>query len=147
MIKITTLLVCITISCTSCSLASYASQEAVAGALGGTVIGSATGFAISRRIGNTSRNVLVNAAIGTGAGLAAGTLLNHRNIKNAKKREVVVREAKLIGKNQLELDRLRQEIYDASSWGNNEVGTWDKIYPATNTGNPHQGSSNYQTRY
>ncbi len=147
MIRITTLLIYISLSCTGCSLASYASQEAVSGALGGSLIGGAAGYAISRKIGNAPQNILVNSAIGTAAGLAAGSFINQRNIKNAKKREVVVREAKLISKNQADLDKLRKEIYDSSSWGNNETGSWDQTYPATNTGYPHQGSSNYQSRY
>ena len=135
-------------TCTGCKLANFASKEALTGGVGGSLIAGAAGYAISRRIGNSAQNVLTNAAIGAGTGLAAGALLkNHRNNKIAKKQEVVVREAQLITKNQLELDKLRKEVYDSSSWGNNEVGTWDQIYPATNSGTPHQGSSNYQTRY
>ena len=135
-------------TCTSCSLANFASKEALTGGVGGSLIAGAAGYAISRRIGNPAQNVLTNAAIGAGAGLAAGSLFKHRkNIETAKKEAVVVREAKLITKNQMELDKLRKEVYDSSSWGNNEIGTWDQIYPATNSGTPHQGSSNYQTRY
>ena len=147
MTRITTILICLSISCTSCSLVNYASQEALGGALGGSLIGGAAGYAISTQVGNAAQNVLVNGAIGTAAGLAAGAYINQRNIKNAKKREVVVREAKLINKNQYEIDELRKKVYDSSSWGNNEVETWDKVYPATNSGTPHQGSSDYQTRY
>ncbi len=147
MIKIVHLLIFLALTCSSCSLASYVSQEALSTAAGGGLIGGAAGYAISRRVGNASQNILVNSAIGTAAGLAVGSFLNQKNIQTAKKREVVVREAKLIGKNQLEVDKLRKEVYDSSSWGNNEVSSWDQRYPTTNNGMPHQGSSNYQSAY
>ena len=99
MIRLICILVAISISSTSCSLVSYASQEALTGAVGGGLIGGAAGYAISRRVGNAGKNILINSAIGSAAGLAAGSFINQRNIKNAKKREVVVREAKLISKN------------------------------------------------
>lgn len=128
----------------SCSLANYGSQEAVVGAAGGGLLGGAVGYAIAQKVGNTNKNVLTNAAIGSGLGIAAGALMNQRNVANAKKREVVIREAKLINKNQMELDKLRQEIYDSSSWGNNEVDTWDKRYEGEYKSEPFQGNTRYQ---
>jgi uncharacterized protein YcfJ len=128
-----------------CSFASYASQEALTGALGGTAVGSAVGWVIGQEVGDTAQNVAVNAAIGTGVGILAGAALNERNIRAAQKKEVVVREARLISKNQKELDELREEIYDSSSWGRNEVQSWDQRYTGDYPSVPYQGSTLYNS--
>lgn len=144
MLKITASFLSICLLTSSCSLANYGSQEALAGSATGGLLGGAVGYAIAQKTGNTKENVLINAGIGTGVGLLGGALVNQRNVNNAKKREVVVREAKLISKNQMELDKLRKEIYDSSSWGNNEVDTWDKRYEGEYRPEPFQGNTSYQ---
>ena len=145
MLKKTTSYLLILALTSSCSLASYGSEEAVAGGVGGGLVGGAIGYAIAKKVGGDStKNVLVNGAIGTAVGLAAGALINERNIKNAKKREIVVREAKLISKNQMDLDKLREGIYDSSSWGGNEIDTWDKRYEGEYKSEPFQGSTKYE---
>ena len=145
MFKKTTSLLLICALTSSCSLANYGSQEAAAGAAGGGLIGGAAGYAIAKKShGNAAENILVNGAIGSSIGLAAGALINQKNVNHAKKREVAIREAKLISKNQEDLDHLRQEIYDSSSWGNNEVDTWDKRYNGEYRPEPFQGNVSYE---
>ena len=123
-----------------CSARSYASQESMSGALVGT--GSGIGWLIGNEVGNTTENVLSNAAIGAGIGMLGGALINEQNIKTARQREVVLREARMISKNQRDLDRLREEIYDASSWGRNEIKPWDRRFQVDQPGVPYQGPVN-----
>jgi len=136
--------ICISIafSTSGCSIASYATQEALSGALAGTAVGSAVGWVIGEEMGNKAENIALNAAIGTGVGILAGAAINERNIRAARKKEVAVREAKLISENQKKLDKLREEINESSSWGRNEVKSWDKRYTANDQDVPYQGSTN-----
>ena len=130
---------------TSCSLATYGSQEAFTGALGGTVVGSGVGWLIGDQVGNKTENIAVNAAIGGGLGLLAGAVINERNLQVARQREVVIREARLISKTQWELDQMRENLYDSSSWGRNEVTRWDSRYLGEIPNIPFQGNPHYQS--
>lgn len=146
-LKKVTIIVCmsLSLSTTGCSLANYVSQEGLTGALGGTAVGSAVGWFIGEEVGNKEENIALNAAIGTGVGILAGAAVNQKNIRSARKKEVAIREAKLISKNQKELDKLREEINESSSWGRNEVKPWDKRYIANEQDPPYQGNPNYHT--
>lgn len=132
------------LSTQGCSLASYASQEAFTGGIAGAAVGSGVGWLIGEQVGNKSENIAVNAAIGAGLGLLAGAVLNERNLQLAREREVVVREAKLISKTQRELDELRENLNDSSSWGRNEVTPWDQRYWGEDPHIPYQGPTHYQ---
>ncbi len=123
-------------STSACSARNYTSQEGLFGTLLGTGIGSGIGWVLGEKVGNKGKNIAVNAAIGGGLGLLGGAVLNQRNIQVAREREVVVREARMISKNQRELDRLRSEVYESSSWGQNEVKSWDQRYTGRNDDRP-----------
>ena len=131
-------------SASGCSAAAYGSQEAFTSGLAGGAVGSGIGYLIGDRIGNKSQNIAVNGAIGAGLGLLAGAAINERNIQLAKQREIVVREARLIGKTQMELDKLREELNESTSWGRNEVKPWDQRYTADDYPAPFQGSTGYK---
>ena len=129
---------------TGCTAAAYGSQEALTAGLMGGGIGSGVGWLIGNEIGDKSQNIAVNGAIGAALGLLAGAAINERNIQLAKQREVVVREARLIGKTQMELDKLRGELDNSSSWGRNEVKPWDQRYTGDDYTIPYQGNTGYR---
>jgi hypothetical protein len=106
------------------------------GTLVGTGIGSGIGWILGEKTGSKGKNIALNAAIGGGLGLLGGAVLNQRNIQVAREREVVVREARMISKNQRELDTLRSKVYESSSWGQNEVKSWDQRYTGTTENRP-----------
>ena len=137
-------LVVTSFSTSGCSASAYGSQEAFTSGLAGGAVGSAVGWLIGDKIGNKSENIAVNGAIGAGLGLLAGAAINERNIQLAKQREIVVREARLISKTQMELDRLRENLNDSSSWGRNETKPWDQRYTADDYAPPFQGSTGYR---
>lgn len=126
-----------------CTAASYVSQEALTASLAGSAVGSGVGWLIGNEVGNKTQNIAVNAAIGGGLGLLAGAIINEKNVSLARKREVVLREARLMDRNQMELDRLREDLYDSTSWGRGEIRTWDKRYEETPSNRPYQGPSGY----
>ena len=126
----------------SCSPANYISQEGLSGSLIGGAVGTGVGWLIGNEVGDKSKNMAANAAIGAGVGLLSGAFVNERNIATAKKREMVVREAKMISTTQRKLDKLREELYDSSSWGKNETETWDVRYMDSSERIPYQGPVN-----
>lgn len=132
--------------CTSqvaCTAASYVSQEALTAGTVGSLTGSGIGWLIGNEIGDKSKNIAVNAAIGGALGLVAGALINEKNIRIAREREVVMREARLISRNQRELDTLRENLYDSTSWGRAEVKPWDQRYIIDTSESPYQGPNEY----
>ncbi len=126
-----------------CTAASYVSQEALTASLAGSAVGSGVGWLIGNEVGNKTQNIAVNAAIGGGLGLLAGAIINEKNVSLARKREVVLREARLMDRNQHELDRLREDLYDSTSWGRAETRTWDHRYQQDSSGRPYQGPTGY----
>ena len=123
----------------ACSPGSFFSTEAGGAGLLGTALGSGVGWVIGEEVGNKTENIAINAAIGGGLGLLSGALLHERNIQIARKREVVMREARLASRNQRELDARRQRLYDATNWGQNEVKRWDERYWGEEAELPYQG--------
>ncbi|MCB0323863.1 MAG: hypothetical protein KDD69_09830 [Bdellovibrionales bacterium] len=127
-----------------CSAASYVSQEALTAGVVGSAAGSGIGWLIGNEIGDKSQNIAVNAAIGGALGLIAGAIINERNVQIARQREVVMREARLMSRNQRELDALRESLYDSTSWGRAEVKPWDERYQINDSHRPYQGPTGYQ---
>lgn len=125
--------------CCACTPGAYTAQESLIGAGLGTAVGSGVGLMFGNKYGNTTENILINGAIGSGVGLLAGALVHERNLKVAKEREVVKREARLIYENERELSELRRQIESASSWGNNEPKSFDLRYQEVNSNRPYQG--------
>lgn len=113
--------------------------------LWGTTIGSAagigTGYIVGDNIGKQTENMLLIGGVGAGLGALAGTLLHDENVKSSQKKLAVVREARLIGENQREIDHLRRSLEDSSTWGQLEVKPWNERYvtdeDASNV--PYQG--------
>ena len=131
----------------ACTAASYVSQEALSGTAMGSLAGAGVGWLIGNEVGMKTENVAVNAAIGGGLGLLAGAIINEKNVSIARQREVVMREARLVSKNQQELDRLRENLYDSTSWGRGETKPWNERYLEEDPARPYQGPSGYYPAY
>ncbi len=140
-ISVFSLLLCAGTS--GCTAASYVSQEALTASLVGSAAGSGIGWLIGNEVGSKTENIAVNAAIGGGLGLLAGAIINEKNVSLARKREVVLREARLMDRNQMDLDRLREDLYDSTSWGRAETKSWDERYQVEQSGRPYQGPTGY----
>lgn len=138
-------LLIISLFVSSCSPTSYISQEGMLGGLTGTLLGSGVGWYLGSEKGHMGENIALNAAIGGGLGLLGGAMLYDHNVKLVQKREVVQREARLVSQNQREIDLLRQELDDASSWGRNETQSWDRRYLDEESGYPYQSSTMYKS--
>jgi len=136
------LIIVLGLSC-GCSPASYSSTEGIVGGLAGSAVGSGVGALIGSQAGNMGTNIALNAAIGGGMGLLSGAILHEHNLQVARDREIVLREAELIDENQRSIDLLRDQVNETSSWGKNEVKSWDERYPAENLELPYQGPGLY----
>lgn len=128
---------------TGCSPAAYSSSEGIVGGLIGSAMGSGVGAYFGSVEGNMTKNILANAAIGGGLGLLGGSMMYENNLQLERQREVVVREAEMIDKNQRELDLSRERLYDSTSWGGNDSKPWNERYPAEDLELPYQGPSQY----
>ena len=130
-------------SLSACSTSSLFSSEGLWGASLGTAAGAGAGYLVGQHIGKQTENMALLGGIGAGVGVLAGGLLHDENVKASQQKLTVVREARLIGENQKELDHLRQAMEDASVWGQTEVKPWNERYVtdenASNT--PYQGPS------
>ena len=118
----------VTMSATGCSTDSLFTSEGLWGTSLGTAAGVGTGYLVGQHIGKPTENMALIGGIGAGAGLLAGGLLHDENVKASQKKLQVVREARLIGDNQREIDHLRQTLEDSSVWGQNEVKPWNERY-------------------
>jgi len=127
------------IALSGCSPAGFVSPEGMVGTGIGAAAGSGVGWLFAESVGNTAENVLINGAIGAGVGMLAGAMLYQRNLKVAREREVVMREARMLDVNQQEIDQLRRKVDDASSWGANETRPWDERYQKVQDNRPYQG--------
>jgi hypothetical protein len=127
------------IGAVGCSPASMGTTEGLYGTALGAAAGTGVGLLFAQKVGNTAENVLINGAIGAGAGLLAGALLHEQNVEVAREREVVQREARLLHENEREIAQMRRQIESASSWGQNETQTWAERYPEDQSNLPYQG--------
>ncbi len=122
-----------------CSYASVFSTEALVGSTLGAVGGTAAGYGIGESIGKKTENMALGAGIGTGLGMLAGGLLHERNVREAQTREVLIRDARMVGENQREIDALRERMTESSSWGRGEVKSWNERYWGDSDGVPYEG--------
>ena len=113
---------------TGCSYDRMFTSEGLWGTSLGTAAGVGGGYLVGQQIGKPTENMALLGGVGAGAGLLAGGLLHEENVKASQKKLQVVREARLIGDNQREIDHLRQSLEDSSVWGQNEVKPWNERY-------------------
>lgn len=123
-----------------CSPASMFSQEGAIAGLITSGIGAGAGYAVGNQIGKKTENTLLGAGTGAALGLMAGGLLHEQNLRTAKQRAVVVREARMIDSNQKEIDDLRERVTESTRWGGNEVRSWNERYLDEEPANPYQGA-------
>ena len=127
------------LSSVGCSPSSMASPEGAVGSIITGVLGAGAGYAVGNEIGKKTENTLLGAGVGAGLGLMAGGLLHEQNLRVAKQRAVVVREAKMISRQQKELDNLREQLSESTQWGGNEVKPWNDRYWGEDSAIPYQG--------
>jgi len=132
------LLVFIGISSNACSLSSYPTLEGLVGTLAGAGAGAGVGHLIGSQIGNEDKNMAISAGVGAVSGLAIGALIHDQRAQLAKEEEAIIREAKMIGERQKEIDDIREEVYSESSWGRLEVKPWHERYQSDPSEYPYQ---------
>lgn len=130
-------------SLSACSSSSILSSEGLWGASLGTAAGAGAGYLVGDHIGKQTENMALLGGVGAGVGILAGGLLHDENVRSSQQKLAVVREARLIGENQKELDHLRQSMEDATVWGQTEVKPWNERYVTdeNSSNTPYQGSS------
>ena len=92
----------------------------------------------------TAENVLVNGAIGAGAGLLTGVIINEYQKRQSPEEIRIIREAQLIGSNQTTIDKLRKEVDESSDWGKNESRSWEERYQTEDSHRPYLGVKHYR---
>jgi hypothetical protein len=127
------------LSFTGCSFSSLGTSEALLGGGLGAAAGTGAGYAIGESIGKSTENMLLVGGIGTGLGLLGGAMLHERNMKEAQRRDVLIREIRMVGENQKEIDSLRERMHDESSWGGMEVKPWNERYLGESYNTPYEG--------
>ncbi|HMO19099.1 MAG TPA: glycine zipper family protein [Oligoflexia bacterium] len=121
-----------------CSLSSYPTAEGLVGTLAGAGVGAGIGHLIGDRIGNKNKNMAISAGVGAVSGLAIGALIHDQRARFAEEEATVIREAKMIGDRQKEIDKLYEEVYSESSWGRLEVKPWHERYQIEVSEYPYQ---------
>ena len=112
----------------ACSMQSLLTSEALIGTAVGAATGTAGGYFVGEEIGKRNENMALIGGLGAGVGALAGGLLYEEGLKSSQKKLVVMREARLIGQNQREIDSLREDLHDSSVWGQLEVKPWNERY-------------------
>lgn len=128
------------ISLSACAPSSMFTQEGLVTSSFGAAAGTGAGYLIGKQIGKKTENMLLGAATGSALGLMAGGLLHENNIRSAQQREVLIRQARMVGSTQKELDILREQLYDSTRWGGNEVKPWEERYWGDFHGHPYEGT-------
>ena len=78
-------------------------------------------------------------AIGGGLGMLAGGMLHERNVSEVKKRQLLVREARVVSENQREIDAMRENLAESTRWGGGEVKPWNERYWGESYDTPYEG--------
>jgi len=133
------LLAILLLASSACSVSSAFTQEALVGTTLGTVAGTGVGYLIGDKIGKKTENMAVAGGVGAGLGLLAGSLLHERSVREAEERSVIIREVRMIGENQREIDELREKLVDSTTWGRGEVKPWKERYWGENYSSPYEG--------
>ncbi len=123
-----------------CSPTSVLSTEGAVGGALGAAGGTGIGYAIGQSIGKTTENMLLAGTIGSGLGLMAGGLLYEHNVFSSQEREVIIRRAQRINSQQREIDALREDMFERSSWGRSEVKGWNDRYWGESPNTPYEGT-------
>lgn len=127
--------------CLACSPASVLSSEGAIGGLVGGAAGTGVGYLIGEQIGKKPENMLLAGSIGSGLGLMAGGMLYERNLVAVKEKQIILRQARRVSEQQREIDRIRQQMHDSSSWGQMERKPWNERYWGDSYNSPYEGSS------
>ena len=132
--------VLLTLSLSACSASSIMTPFAAVGTLAGAGLGAVTGAVVAATDDSFDKNATI--ALGTGAGAATGVIVGammHERQQEIEKIRPIVREPMYTDNEvQREIDGLRQEMRDDSSYGRSEVKPWDDRY-LENDSLPYQG--------
>jgi hypothetical protein len=106
----------------------------------GSVGGAGFGHLFGKENGDATQNVLINSAIGAGVGLAAGAVLYTRQLELKQEQEETKKQGELIVKSQKDIDTLRTQVNESSSWGRNETKSFEERYQIDRSEEPYQGN-------
>jgi len=123
-----------------CSYGSVFTSEGLMGTSIGMAGGTGAGYLIGEEIGKKTENMALGAGIGSGLGMLAGGMLHEHNVRETQTRQVLIREAKMVGENQAEIDALRERMTESSVWGRSETKSWNDRYWGDNEGVPYEGN-------
>ena len=96
------------------------------------------GYVIGDKIGKKTENMVLAGAIGAGAGMLAGGLIND-NLELEKAKTRIIRQARQTDARQHEIDSLRESLTDASNWGKLETRSWNERYRGDYYDTPYEG--------
>ena len=125
----------------ACSPSSILTSEGATGGLIGGAAGTGVGYLIGQQIGKKPENMLLAGSIGTGLGLMAGGLLYERNLVAVQEKHIILRQARRVSEQQREIDHIRQQMTDSSTWGQMERKSWNERYWGDGYNNPYEGTS------
>ena len=124
----------------SCSAQSAASSTALLAGLIGGGAGVAGGAIIGqndRSIG-AKRGAVALGTVGALLGATAGSVARQNEI-DAQRETYFKREPYETDQRQLEIDKFREQVYESSSWGRNEVRPYEERYVILDENPPYQG--------
>ncbi len=136
--KILFLMALINSSLSSCSSSSALSSIGLIGTGLGAAAGTGVGYVIGDKIGKKTENMVLAGAIGAGAGMLAGGLIND-NLELEKAKTRIIRQARQTDARQHEIDSLRESLTDASNWGKLETRSWNERYRGDYYDTPYEG--------
>lgn len=122
-----------------CSAGSAFTKDGGLGALIGGALGAGAGAALGDQRGEAEAGAVLGGVVGAGLGLIAGAVIHEQGEEAARKNEIIVRRAAPVSLEQREIDALREEVYDSTSWGRGEVKPWNERYRGDNPNIPYQG--------
>jgi len=130
----------LSISLSACSTTSIASPVAAVGTIVGAGVGALTGGLIASRDKDydKGKTIAVGAGAGAGLGLLAGALVQNHNEEVEKARPVVREPMYTNNPVQREIDAIRKDMRDSTSYGRGEVRSWDQRYQGSHS-LPYQG--------
>ncbi|MCC6219616.1 MAG: hypothetical protein IT291_00060 [Deltaproteobacteria bacterium] len=120
-----------------CSMRSSYSSEGLIGTLIGTGVGGGLGYFLGDQADVAKEGAIAGGAVGAGLGLLAGGLMY--DDAQLSRHEVVVRKSLPVSDTSKQIDAIRNQVYDSSSWGNNETKSWNERYLGKNPNIPYQG--------
>ena len=134
-------LISLTVSFSACSMGSVATPVAAVGTVLGAGLGAVTGglIASTDKDYDKGKTIAVGAASGAAMGLIAGAMINDHN-EEVEKARPIVREPKYTDNPvQREIDAIRSDMRDSTSYGRGEVRPWNERYQEAHS-LPYQGA-------